>query len=130
MMMPTAVTQGIRVSVRTQYLPNESRPQHRHYVFAYSIEIKNESDVIVQLLSREWRICDGMGGKTVVKGDGVIGRQPIIAPNDSYRYVSGTHFTTAIGCMSGLYMMRRFSDNELIEIEIPTFVMATPAILN
>lgn len=129
-MAKSIVTQGIRVSVQTHYLQHESRPQHKHYVFAYRIEIKNESSETVQLLSREWHIKDAMGKKTVVKGEGVIGRQPVISPGDTYRYVSGTHFPTTVGSMTGTYFMRRFSDNAIIEVEIPLFVMATPATLN
>jgi ApaG protein len=126
--LSTSITEGIQVSVRTKFLPKESII--RHYVFAYQIEITNTSTDIVQLLSREWYITNGLSEKQVVSGEGVIGRQPIIAPGESYRYMSGTHFSTPIGKMNGFYYMRRFNDNQLLKIEIPVFVLATPNTLN
>jgi ApaG protein len=100
------------------------------FVFVYQIEIGNESQEIMQLISREWYITDGLGHTYKVEGEGVVGRQPVMAPGDTYRYTSGTHFCTPIGKMEGLYHMRRFSDNSLRSVVIPEFIMVTPPLLN
>ena len=124
------VTEGIRVEVRTLYLREESSPRHHYYVFAYQIEITNESAHTVQLMSREWNIVDGLGDHRTVVGDGVIGKQPVIAPGETHSYTSGSHFQTSIGKMSGFYYMKRMMDNSDLKVEIPPFVMAVPFINN
>ncbi|WNJ16371.1 Co2+/Mg2+ efflux protein ApaG [Pontibacter sp. G13] len=126
----TAVTQGIRVNVRTTYIKDESAPGRNFYVFAYQVEIINESPYSVKLLTREWNIVDGIGQKRVVKGEGVIGQQPVIQPGEQHRYVSGSHFQTPIGRMSGHYVMAREVDGDLIQVEIPPFLMMVPCLSN
>lgn len=130
MITASCITEGIRVSVVTQYIEQTSEKQQKKYVFAYQIEITNESSEIVQLLSREWHITNAWAGKHIVKGEGVVGRQPIISPLESHNYVSGTHFPTTMGRMEGVFLMRRFSDNEIITVKIPSFVMIVPYSLN
>ncbi|MEL6673759.1 MAG: Co2+/Mg2+ efflux protein ApaG [Bacteroidota bacterium] len=132
--MPTnlssQVTEGIRVNVRTAYIQDESSPKHRYYVFAYQVEIINESQYSVQLLRREWRITDGVGKKRKVEGEGVVGKQPHIAPGETYRYVSGSQFNTPVGKMSGYYFMQRTADQVEVAVEIPPFTMVAPALNN
>ncbi len=130
MLTSTCITDGIRVSVFTRYIEQNTALQEKKYVFAYQIEITNESRDIVQLLSREWHITNAWAGRHVVKGEGVVGRQPIISPGESHTYVSGTHFSTRIGKMEGTFLMRRFSDNALFTVKIPVFVMVVPYSLN
>lgn len=120
------ITEGIRVNIRTAYVEDESSPKHRYYVYAYQVEIINESDSHVQLLSREWHIVDGYGKKQIVEGDGVVGKQPHLAPGETYKYVSGTHFQTTIGKMFGHYTMQRKVDNTTFKVDIPPFVMVFP----
>lgn len=129
-MIHTQTTEGIKVSVETHYLAHESRPKQKHFVFAYRISITNESPQTVQLLSREWFIRDAVGKKNSVKGSGVVGRQPVIAPGTTYTYMSGTYFETPIGSMHGNYVMMRLDNEEAFKVVIPTFVMASPAMLN
>ncbi|MCI4669369.1 MAG: Co2+/Mg2+ efflux protein ApaG [Bacteroidia bacterium] len=124
------VTEGIRVNVRAIYAKDESSPAHNYFVFAYEVEIINESLYTVQLLSREWHITDGIGRRRIVEGEGVIGQQPVIRSGDRHKYVSGSHFPTPIGKMEGYYFMHREMDGAEIQVEIPPFVMATPYILN
>ncbi|MEM6802983.1 MAG: Co2+/Mg2+ efflux protein ApaG [Bacteroidota bacterium] len=124
------VTNGIRVSVRTAYIKDESSPDRDEYVFAYQVEILNESPHIVQLLSREWYIIDGYGQKRSVKGPGVIGKQPIISPGKSHSYVSGVNFPSPIGKMFGYYTMRRQVDGSTFLVSIPDFIMEAPVVLN
>ncbi|MEZ4777009.1 MAG: Co2+/Mg2+ efflux protein ApaG [Bacteroidia bacterium] len=126
----STVTEGIRVNVRTAYVREESSPKHQYFVFAYEVEIINESAYSVQLLSREWLITDGFGEKRTVKGEGVIGKQPVILPGETYKYVSGSHFYTAIGRMSGHYIMERQVDHSFIQVMIPPFTMIVPFVNN
>ena len=124
------VTRDIRVVVQTAYIPDESSPRHQHYVFAYQIEITNSSSHTVQLLTREWHILDGLGEKRLVQGDGVIGKQPVLAPGKTHQYVSGCHFSTPVGKMSGFYMMEIKEDQSRIKVDIPPFVMVAPYLNN
>ncbi|MDX1908813.1 MAG: Co2+/Mg2+ efflux protein ApaG [Bacteroidia bacterium] len=128
--LASTVTEGIRVNVRTSYVRDESSPRHQYYVFAYEIEIINESLTAVQLISREWHIVNGVGEKRMVRGNGVVGHQPRIAPGESYRYVSGSHFQTPVGMMQGHYEMRRPDGEELVKVQIPAFTMIVPYLLN
>jgi ApaG protein len=128
--LSSKTTEGIRVNVRTTYVPDDSSPTHDYYVFAYQVEITNESDYRVQLLSREWHIIDGAGQKRIVTGKGVIGKQPVISPGETHQYVSGSHFKTPIGRMSGYYLMERQVDKSCFRVEIPPFVMLIPGLLN
>lgn len=128
--LASKITNGIRVEVRTSYAENESSPKHSYFVFNYNVEITNESAVEVQLLSRVWRIVDGLGQSRMVEGEGVVGKQPILAPGDTHKYKSGSHFSTAVGMMSGQYCMRRVSDGQEFWVDIPAFTMQIPYLDN
>ena len=119
----TAVTQGVRVEVATRYLPEQS--DAANYVFAYTIRISNETGETVQLRTRHWIITDAKGGLREVRGDGVVGAQPTLAPGRSFEYTSGCVLPTPRGTMHGSYNMER-SDGSDITVEIPLFVLATP----
>ena len=124
------LTEGIRVSVRSKFVPEESSARHMHFVFAYEIEISNESNDTVQLLKRTWHIIDGLGQKRKVHGDGVIGQQPVLKPGESHRYMSGCHFHTPIGRMDGFYHMIRLPKEEPFDVKIPAFSMILPGLNN
>lgn len=126
----TAVTEGIRVSVRSAYLKDESSPAHDHFVFAYEVEIRNESPYRVQLLRRHWDITDGYGRRRSVNGDGVVGKTPVLLPGEMHRYVSGCSFNTPVGRMYGHYDFVRGADGKSFYANIPPFIMAVPALLN
>lgn len=128
--LSSKITEGIRVNVRTAYIRDESSPKNHYYVFAYQVEIVNESTYHVQLLEREWNIMNGYGEKRVVKGEGVIGKKPHIAPGSTYRYVSGSHFPSTVGKMYGKYYMKRLIDNSVFQVDIPPFIMSVPYIHN
>ena len=115
-----ARTKDIIVSVETTFLENESEPADGYYVWAYHITITNEGDDTVQLLSRHWIITDGLGRTQEVKGSGVVGEQPILAPGGSFTYTSGTPLTTPTGMMQGTYTMAQKSSPR-IEVEVPLF---------
>jgi len=124
------VTNGIRVSIRSAYIPDESSPRHQYFVFAYQIQIQNESTETIQLLSREWHITSGYSKKRVVSGAGVIGQQPIIKPGAKFEYVSGVDFQCPIGKMEGHYLMTYPHTQETFKVQIPPFMMVYPILYN
>jgi len=119
----TALTEGIKVSVQTEYQAEYSRPDRSHYVFTYKILIENNSEYTVQLLRRHWYIYDSCGMRKEVEGEGVVGQQPIILPSESHHYYSGCHLKSDIGKMQGFYVMERLIDGKLFEVQIPAFLM-------
>ena len=124
-----AVTLGIRVVVHSQYLAEQSDVRAGRFVFAYTIRIANESDRTVQLRSRHWRILHGNGKSEEVRGPGVVGKQPVIAPGAEFRYTSGCVLGTPHGTMQGTYDMS-LEDGSVIEVQIPAFSLAAPHTLN
>jgi ApaG protein len=121
----SAVTQGIRVRVQSQYLPDQSSPRDDRYVFAYTITISNESTYTAQLRTRHWIITDGRGSVEEVKGDGVVGEQPRLSPGQSFQYTSGCVLTTPIGTMHGTYRFWR-DDGTYFDATIAPFSLAAP----
>ncbi|KPM49468.1 Co2+/Mg2+ efflux protein ApaG [Jiulongibacter sediminis] len=128
--MFTATTEGVKVSVQTEFQPFYSNAKQQNYVFSYKIHIENESDQTVQLLSRHWHIIDGLGFHREVIGDGVIGVQPVIEPGETHSYVSGCNLSTFIGKMYGIYVMERVVDGKRFEVKIPEFMMSPPYLSN
>lgn len=127
----------VGISVVTTYLPSHSRPDDRQYTFAYTITISNDADLPVQLLSRHWIITDADNEVQEVRGDGVVGEQPVIPPQASFRYTSGATLTTPVGCMEGSYFMvvrepMDIDPSELPTFEVPirAFTLHTPTALN
>jgi len=127
--MNTLTTKGIKISVETFYQSQYSNPAEDKYVFAYRVTIDNNSEVTVQLLSRFWRIWDANNTLREVEGDGVIGKQPILAPGETHQYVSWSHLMTGMGKMSGYYIMQR-PDGTTFNVSIPEFKLVSPARLN
>jgi ApaG protein len=123
--MYEAVTRGIRVRVTPQYLEDESAPDERRYLWAYTIEISNEGSDVVQLRSRHWRITDADGRTEEVRGPGVVGQTPVIQPGTSFRYTSGCPLTTPSGIMVGSYQMTT-EGGELFNVAIPAFSLDSP----
>jgi ApaG protein len=124
--MYEAITRAIRVSVRPQYLPDQSDPADSQYVWAYHVRIENQGTDTVQLRSRHWRITDGLGRLQEVRGPGVIGKTPMLRPGEVFEYTSGTPLSTSSGIMSGTYQMVS-ETGEKFDIEIPAFSLDTPA---
>jgi ApaG protein len=128
--MVTAITQGVKVSVLSEYQPEHSSPWQSHFVFSYKIRVENQSDYTVQLLRRHWHIFDSDGTMRQVEGEGVVGQQPVLEPNEAYEYVSGCNLNTSIGKMAGTYLMERLLDGKQFKVQIPEFVMIVPYRLN
>ncbi len=121
--MYSLTTNGIKVNVEAIYVPQESRPNKNYYVYSYQVTIINKSSDTIQLLSRQWIITDSFGRKKEVKGEGVIGQQPIIEPLDSFSYQSWCPLNTKVGSMHGKYFMQNLTTGESIDVEIPKFIL-------
>lgn len=119
----------ISISVDTRYLSEQSDPDANRYAFAYTIHIRNSGNVPAQLLDRHWKIIDGNGKVQEVKGPGVIGEQPLIAPAATYTYTSGCLLETPVGAMEGSYGMRA-TDGHGFQAPIALFRLAKPNALN
>ena len=119
----------IKVDVTTRHLPDHPANTDEKYAFAYQIVITNESDLPVQLISRYWLITDGSGKKSEVQGEGVIGKQPNIAPGENFEYTSGAVIDTPVGTMEGYYQMQT-EDGDMFKVPIEVFTLAVPNIIN
>lgn len=126
----TCTTNGITVTVHTQYLPEHSNPQGSKFIFGYHISISNGTPQTVQLLRRHWFITDSSGSVREVEGEGVVGRQPVLGPGEQHEYVSFCNLFSEIGKMRGTYLMVRVDSGETFEVEIPEFQMVAPCKLN
>ena len=123
--MPEAVTRNIRVKVESEFAPARSNPQQKQWFFLYTIRLTNEGRETVKLLSRHWIITDAMGVVREVRGPGVIGKQPVLEPGESFEYTSGCDLPTPFGSMRGTYQMVT-RGQEHFEIEIPMFTLTEP----
>ncbi|WP_299824625.1 Co2+/Mg2+ efflux protein ApaG [uncultured Pontibacter sp.] len=128
--MDTKTTEGVKVTVTTNYLPDYSSPVQQHYVFAYKISIENNSEFTVKLLRRHWYIHDATGVVREVEGEGVVGQQPVLEPGESHEYVSGCNLKTGMGKMRGTYLMERMVDGKKFDVTIPEFTLIVPYKLN
>jgi ApaG protein len=120
-----AVTNDVRVEVESNYVAEHSQPFHDQWVFAYSIRITNLGDETVQLLSRHWIITDATGHIEEVRGLGVVGEQPVLAPGESFQYSSWCNLKTATGVMHGTYQMTSEGGPQF-DVEIAPFGLKAP----
>lgn len=120
-----ALTRGVRVQVRSQFDPNRSNPAAGQWFFLYTVTIENLAEETVQLLTRHWIITDGNGHVEEVRGPGVVGEQPILAPGEAFEYTSGCPLTTEVGKMEGTYQMITNSGRQF-DAAIAPFTLATP----
>jgi len=127
--MPDTDKYQIEIHPMPQYIPEQSDPENDRYIFAYTITIKNVGSIPAQLVSRHWIITDGNNEVQEVRGLGVVGKQPLLQPGESFQYTSGSSLTTAIGTMKGAYQMVA-EDGTHFEAEIPEFVLASPRALH
>ena len=123
--MYEAVTSDIRVRVTPRFLEEESSPDESRYFWAYTVEITNEGGDTVQLKTRRWLITDANGRQETVRGPGVVGKTPTLAPGQSFEYTSGCPLTTPSGIMSGSYQMQR-TDGRMMDVTIPSFSLDSP----
>jgi ApaG protein len=122
-------TRGVRVTVRSRYVPEQSAPERDHWLFAYTVRITNEGDTTVQLVSRHWIITDAEGHVEEVRGPGVVGEQPTLAPGESFEYTSACPLGTPFGTMHGTYRMVTV-DGDQFDAAIAPFTLAEPHTLH
>jgi len=119
----------IDIKVRPTYIADQSDPVNNHYVFSYTVTIRNNGSDAAKLLTRHWVITDGDGLIQEVKGEGVVGEQPHLKPGEGFQYTSGTFMNTPFGTMHGSYQM--ISDSgEKFDAKIPTFQLIAPNTLH
>lgn len=123
----SAQTRDVTVRVSVSFLADQSEPSRGHWFWAYHIRIENGGEQSVQLLTRHWTITDGRGARHEVRGDGVVGEQPVIQPGESYDYVSGCPLHTPTGAMEGSYHMV-VADGTAFDATIPRFPLIGPAV--
>lgn len=119
-------TRGIRVSVRSYYLDDQSQPDESHYFWAYKVKIENHGREPVQLLERTWQITNARGHIQRVHGPGVLGEQPLLEPGEAFEYTSGTPLDTPSGFMTGAYHMVAPASGENFDVAIPAFSLDSP----
>ena len=127
--MPDTNKYQIEIQPMPQYIPDQSDPDNGRYVFTYTVIIKNIGEIGAQLVSRHWIITDGNNEIQEVRGLGVVGKQPLLQPGESFEYTSGSVLTTPIGTMKGSYQMVA-EDGTHFSAEIPEFVLASPRALH
>ena len=119
----------IKVIAQSTFVPDQSDPEAGRYVFAYTIKITNQGAVPAQLVSRHWIITDGDNRVQEVRGLGVVGEQPLLQPNQSFEYTSGTALATPVGTMRGTYQM--VAENGIrFDAQIPQFTLSIPRVLH
>ena len=119
-------TRDIRVTVRSFYLDDQSKPEQSQFVWAYRITIENQGRETVQLMRRSWLITDAQGRTVQVNGDGVVGEKPVLEAGEAFEYTSGTPLHTPSGFMSGRYHMTVTTTGEPFDVEIPAFSLDSP----
>lgn len=121
--------QGFVIQTQVNYLPDQSDESDNRFVFSYTISITNSGSVAAKLISRHWIITDAHNHVQEVRGQGVVGEQPLLKPNQSFEYTSGTVLTTQVGTMRGSYQMQA-EDGTQFDVEIPLFVLSIPRVLH
>ncbi len=122
-------TQPIQVKVRSQYIPQRSKPNSEVYFFAYTITITNTGEAAAKLISRHWYITDAYDQAEEIQGDGVVGEQPHLLPGESFEYTSFCPLKTQYGTMRGFYHFI-YDDGASFEVPIPEFPLLIPALAN
>ena len=128
--MTSKISGGVIISVETFYQPEFSNPLNSEFMFAYKICIENSNNFPIKLLSRHWHIFDSNGSLKEVQGDGVVGVQPVISPDDKYEYMSGCNLRSEIGRMHGTYLMENLTTHKTFTVVIPSFEMQVPFKMN
>lgn len=128
--MSTLITSGIQISVRTIFRSDLSNLFEQNFFFNYLIEMENQNDFDVQLLTREWYIFDSLSEARYVSGEGVVGEQPIIKPGERFNYTSGCELFSDMGMMKGFYTFKNLKSGELFQVIVPTFLLEYPNKLN
>ena len=124
------ITKGIKISVDVKFEGSFLKQTSLHHAFMYYIVIENQSKDVVQLLSRHWKILESTNRPQYVNGDGVVGKKPVLKPGDIHTYKSGSLITAPMGSRSGTYITVNFSTAQKFNVEVPSFKLNVPYILN
>lgn len=127
--MSEAITEGVRILVHSRYHPEHSQPASRRWFFSYTVQIRNESGTPVRLLRRHWKIHHGTGRVEEVRGDGVVGEQPNLSPNEHFEYTSFAQLDASLGAMEGSYTFAREDGTEFLA-RIAPFTLEDPESVN
>jgi ApaG protein len=127
--MSSATTDGIRITVKPSFWPERSQPAAGQFAFTYTVQIANVGQAAAQLLGRHWIITDGNGRVEEVKGEGVVGKKPMLEPGQAFEYTSWAMLRTPFGSMRGSYSMER-SNGQTFEARIAEFALTMPNSLN
>ena len=117
--MSEALTDGVRVTVESAYIAGQSRPEKGYFFFAYRVKISNDHTQAVKLVSRHWIITDALGKTEEVRGDGVVGEQPLLTQGQSFSYTSACPLPTPTGTMHGTYQMIREDGHQFDAVVAP-----------
>ncbi len=128
--MVQQVTQGIKISVKTEFEGTFYKNHKMQYAFAYTVTIENQSKDTVQLTSRHWKIKDSLNHTEIVEGDGVIGQKPILLPGEKHAYTSGSLLVSPFGAMRGYYNMVNFATTRKFKVSIPLFNLSASFAIN
>jgi ApaG protein len=120
---------GVIIQAQVNYLPEQSDEAANRFVFSYTITITNLGQSSAKLISRHWIITDANNHVQEVRGQGVVGEQPLLKPGQSFEYTSGTVLATQVGTMRGSYQMLA-EDNTQFDADIPQFVLSVPRVLH
>jgi len=123
--LASLTTRNVRVSVQARHAPDHSDPARRLWFFVYDVEIENQGEQTVQLLTRHWRITDAHGAVEEVRGPGVVGERPVLGPGETFRYSSGCPLKTPFGSMQGSYQMTT-ERGDVFDVAIPPFALRDP----
>jgi ApaG protein len=127
--MSDTTTRGIRIQVRSTFVPDKSSPRDRSFVFQYHVRITNVGSETAKLVSRQWIITNAEGEVEKITGPGVVGVEPVLPPGGSFEYSSWCPITTNVGAMQGSYQMMT-PDGEVFDAIIAPFTLAVPNALN
>lgn len=129
-MMVQQITRGIKISVNTSFEGTFYKNSKIHFAYGYCVTIENQSKDSVQLTSRFWEIKDALNNTEIVEGEGIIGKKPVLKPNESHTYTSGCLLSSPFGAMKGYYNMVNFASTKKFKVMIPSFKLSSPFALN
>lgn len=118
-------TKDVIVRVEPDYLDEQSSPADHRFIWAYTVEIENQTATDLQVVERFWKIADSRGQVQEVRGTGVVGEQPVLKPGETFRYTSGAPLTAPSGMMLGNYYMQT-PEGDRFSVDIPTFLLDSP----
>jgi ApaG protein len=128
--MDAAITEGVKITVLTQFRPDISKIVNQNFFFNYRVQIENNKQMPIQLLSRDWYVFDSLNEPNYISGEGVVGEQPVIQPSASFTYISGCELHSEIGYMRGFYTFLNLETQKKFRVYIPLFKLIYPPRLN